>query len=110
MAKKQSRMKLLNQYTSRTVPGFVNVLGTATNTTTVSLWSKDSTALFTRRRARGIVGCAKRNLSARTFSEYFITASSFVMEMHADSRSVAAGFGEALVVSETNTTSLFTTM
>lgn len=37
----------LNQYTSRTVPGFVNVLGTATNTATVSLWSKDSTALFT---------------------------------------------------------------
>jgi len=57
-----------------------------------------------------VVGCAKRNLSASTFSEYFITASSFVMEMHADSRSVAAGFGEALVVFETNTTSLFTTM
>jgi RHS repeat-associated protein len=37
----------LNQYTSRTVPGYVNVLGTATNTATVSLWSKDSTALFT---------------------------------------------------------------
>ena len=37
----------LNQYISRTVPGFVNVLGTATNTATVSLWSKDSTALFT---------------------------------------------------------------
>ncbi len=37
----------LNQYTSRTVPGFVNVLGTATNAATVSLWSKDSTALFT---------------------------------------------------------------
>jgi hypothetical protein len=29
------------------VPGFVNVLGTATNTATVSLWSKESTALFT---------------------------------------------------------------
>ncbi|MCO5053100.1 MAG: hypothetical protein M9920_12445 [Verrucomicrobiae bacterium] len=40
-------MKLLNQYTSREVPGFVNVLRTATNTATVSLWSKDSTALFT---------------------------------------------------------------
>jgi YD repeat-containing protein len=37
----------LNQYSSRTVPGYVNVLGTATNTATVSLWSKDSTALYT---------------------------------------------------------------
>lgn len=37
----------LNQYTQRTVPGFVNVLGTATNTATVSLWSKESTALYT---------------------------------------------------------------
>jgi len=47
MVKKQSRMKLLNQYTSRTVPGFVNVLGTATNTATVSLWSQDNLALYT---------------------------------------------------------------
>ena len=39
-------MKLLNQYTSRTVPGYVNVLGTATNTATVSLWSPESTALY----------------------------------------------------------------
>ena len=46
MTKKQSRMKLLNQYTSRTVPGFVNVLGTATNTATVSLWSQDNLALY----------------------------------------------------------------
>jgi len=37
----------LNQHTSRDVPGFVNVLGTATNTATVSLWSQESTALFT---------------------------------------------------------------
>ena len=37
----------LNQYTSRTVPGFVNVLGTATNTATVSLWSQDNLALYT---------------------------------------------------------------
>jgi len=36
----------LNQYTSRTVPGFVNVLGTATNTATVSLWSQDNLALY----------------------------------------------------------------
>ena len=47
MAKKQSRMELLNQYTSRTVPGFVNVLGTATNTATVSLWRQDNLALYT---------------------------------------------------------------
>jgi len=47
MPKKHSRMKLLNQYTSRTVPGFVNVLGTATNTATVSLWSQDNLALYT---------------------------------------------------------------
>jgi RHS repeat-associated protein len=47
MVKKQSRMKLLNQYTSRTVPGFVNVLGTATNTATVSLWRQDNLALYT---------------------------------------------------------------
>jgi len=37
----------LNQYTNRTVPGFVNVLGTATNTATVSLWSQDNLALYT---------------------------------------------------------------
>mgnify|MGYP007112009425 CR=1 FL=1 len=37
----------LNQYTSRDVPGFVNVLGTATNTATVSLWSQDNLALYT---------------------------------------------------------------
>ncbi|MCO5053478.1 MAG: RHS repeat-associated core domain-containing protein [Verrucomicrobiae bacterium] len=37
----------LNQYASRTVPGFVNVLGTATNTATVSLWSQDNLALYT---------------------------------------------------------------
>ncbi len=37
----------LNQYTSRSVPGFVNVLGTATGTATVSLWSKDNLALYT---------------------------------------------------------------
>ncbi len=37
----------LNQYTSRTVPGYLNVLGTATNPATVSLWSKESTALYT---------------------------------------------------------------
>jgi len=47
MANKQSRMKLLNQYTSREVPGFVNVLGTATNTATVSLWSQDNLTLYT---------------------------------------------------------------
>ncbi|OQB90382.1 MAG: tRNA3(Ser)-specific nuclease WapA precursor [Verrucomicrobia bacterium ADurb.Bin118] len=47
MPKKHSRMKLLNQYTSRTAPGFVNVLGTATNTATVSLWSQDNLALYT---------------------------------------------------------------
>ena len=46
MAQKQLRMELLNQYTSRTVPGFVNVLGTATNTATVSLWSQDNLALY----------------------------------------------------------------
>lgn len=38
---------LLNQYTNRTVPGYVNILGSATNTATVSLWSKESTALYT---------------------------------------------------------------
>jgi len=38
---------ILNQYTSRTVPGFVNILGTATNTATVSLWSQDNLALYT---------------------------------------------------------------
>ena len=38
---------ILNQYTSRTVPGFVNVLSTATNTATVSLWSQDNLALYT---------------------------------------------------------------
>jgi RHS repeat-associated protein len=43
----------LNQYTSRTVPGYVNVLGTATNTATVSLWSKDSTALYTSTTRKG---------------------------------------------------------
>lgn len=37
----------LNQITSRDVPGYVNILGTATNTATVSLWSKESTALYT---------------------------------------------------------------
>jgi len=31
-------MNTLNQITSRTVPGYVNVIGTATNTATVSLW------------------------------------------------------------------------
>ncbi len=31
-------MEVLNQYTSRTVPGYVNVLGTASNTATVTLW------------------------------------------------------------------------
>ncbi len=36
----------VNQYTSRTVPGYVNVLGTATNMATVSLWSPESTALY----------------------------------------------------------------
>lgn len=43
----------LNQYTSRTVPGYVNVLGTATNTATVSLWSKESTALYTSTTRKG---------------------------------------------------------
>ncbi len=37
----------LNQYTHRTVPGYVNLLDTTTNTTTVSLWGKESTTLFT---------------------------------------------------------------
>ena len=37
----------LNQYTQRTVPGYVNVLGTATNTATVSLWSPQSTNFYT---------------------------------------------------------------
>ncbi len=36
----------LNQYTQRTVPGYVNVLGMATNTATVSLWSKEMNALY----------------------------------------------------------------
>jgi len=36
-----------NQYTSRTVPGYLNFLGTATNTTTVTLWSPQSTAAYT---------------------------------------------------------------
>ena len=40
-------MKLVNQYTGRTVPGYVNVLGTATNTATVSLWSPQSTNFYT---------------------------------------------------------------
>lgn len=43
----------LNQITSRTVPGYVNVLGTATNTATVSLWRKDSTAQFTATSRKG---------------------------------------------------------
>ncbi len=43
----------LNQITSRDVPGYVNILGTATNTATVSLWSKDSTALYTSTTRKG---------------------------------------------------------
>jgi len=38
---------LLNQYTSRTVPGYVNVTGTATNTATVTLWSTNSLTPYT---------------------------------------------------------------
>ena len=37
----------LNQYTSRTVPGYVNILGTATNTATVTMWSPQSSATYT---------------------------------------------------------------
>ena len=33
---------LLNQYTSRTVPGFVDIVGTANSNATVTLWSADS--------------------------------------------------------------------
>ncbi|HEU5072417.1 MAG TPA: type IV secretion protein Rhs, partial [Verrucomicrobiae bacterium] len=32
---------LLNQYSSRTVPGYVNVLGEATNAATVTVWTQD---------------------------------------------------------------------
>lgn len=32
-------MNTLNQYTNPTVPSYVNVLGTASNTATVTLWS-----------------------------------------------------------------------
>jgi len=46
-------MNPLNQITCRTVPGYVNVLGTATNTATVSLWSKQSTALYTSSTRKG---------------------------------------------------------
>ncbi len=46
-------MNALKQITSRTVPGYVNVLGTATNTATVSLWSKESTALYTSTTRKG---------------------------------------------------------
>ena len=37
----------VRQLASREVPGYVNVLGTATDTATVSLWSKDNLALYT---------------------------------------------------------------
>ena len=37
----------LNQYISRTVPGYVNLLGTATNTATVTMWSPQSSATYT---------------------------------------------------------------
>ncbi len=43
----------LNQLTSRTVPGFLNVLGTATNTAIVSLWCKESAALYTSTTRKG---------------------------------------------------------
>ncbi len=43
----------LNQYTGRTVPGYVNVLGTATNAATVSLWSPQSTDFYTATTRKG---------------------------------------------------------
>ncbi|MCO5053102.1 MAG: RHS repeat-associated core domain-containing protein [Verrucomicrobiae bacterium] len=49
----------LNQYTSREVPGFVNVLGTATNTATVSLWGDNGAYSATSRKGdyfRGELG------------------------------------------------------
>ena len=43
----------LNQYTSRTVPSYVNVLGTATNAATVSMWSPQSTDFYTATTRKG---------------------------------------------------------
>jgi len=46
-------MDTLNTFSLRTVPGYVNVLGTATNTATVRLWSTESTALYTSTTRKG---------------------------------------------------------
>lgn len=43
----------LNQYTQRMVPGYVNVMGTATNAATVSLWSPQSTNFYTATTRKG---------------------------------------------------------
>lgn len=43
-------MKLLNQYTSREVPGFVNVIGMATNLATVTLWGDNGAFSATSRK------------------------------------------------------------
>jgi len=41
----------LNRYTNRTVPGYVNVLGEATNTATVTLWSSSGSYSDTSRKS-----------------------------------------------------------
>lgn len=41
---------LLNQYTSRTVPGFVNILGRASNAATVTLWGDNGVYSMTSRK------------------------------------------------------------
>lgn len=43
-------MKKLNQITSRSVPGYVSVIGTATNTATVSLWGDNGQYAVTSRK------------------------------------------------------------
>ena len=40
----------LNQYTSRTVPGFAELLGSANSNATVSLWGSDGSFAATRRK------------------------------------------------------------
>lgn len=49
----------LNQYTSRDVPGFVNVIGTASNLATVTLWGDNGAFSATSRKGeyfRGELG------------------------------------------------------
>jgi RHS repeat-associated protein len=41
---------ILNQYTNRTVPGFVNILGSANSNATVTLWGSDGTFAATTRK------------------------------------------------------------